>query len=59
MANKNTEAQQANNRKNGNYFHGQMCHTGFVDKDKNPQNRRSSPWRGAAKNGKRRATDET
>lgn len=28
-------------------FEGKACVTDFVSKDKNPQNKRKSPWRGA------------
>jgi hypothetical protein len=30
-------------------FEGRFCYTDFKDKDKNPQNKRKSPWRGASR----------
>lgn len=56
--NKNSKANKAAARKAKQHFHGKACLTSFADKDKNPQNLRTSPWRGAAKGRKPGARGE-
>jgi hypothetical protein len=53
MANKSSKAKAKTARKAKSHFHGKICLTSFSDRDKNPDNKRRSPWRGSAKTGKK------
>ena len=54
MANKNTQIKHRLARKNKTHFHGKACVTCFASKDKNPENKRKSPYKaGRISNGGR------
>lgn len=50
MANQNTKAKRKVASKTGTDFHGKPCITDFKHKDKNPLNKRLSPWKGCRRN---------
>ena len=52
MANKASKAKASAARKAKQHFHGRACLTSFTDRQKNPDNKRLSPYKGGAK-GKR------
>lgn len=54
MANKNSKAKRKLASKAGTDFHGRPCITSFAQKDKNPENKRKSPWKGAKVGGDNR-----
>ena len=51
--NRNSKIRNKLNRKAGLYFHGKFCHTSFLDKKHNKENKRNSAYsvfRGSSKN---------
>jgi hypothetical protein len=49
--NKNTRAKKKLASKEKTNFHGKPCITSFAEKEKNPENKRRSPWKGAKPGG--------
>ncbi len=50
MANQNTKANRKIASKEKTCFCGKPCITSFKDKDKNPENKRKSAWKGCKRN---------
>jgi len=60
MANKNTRARTAAERKEKKHFHGKACETAFWvvkggQQVRNPNTKRKSPWRGGSAANKKAA----